>query len=99
TPPHAIRLPYTTLIRSQLRVGRRRHAGSHALYRGADVAHRARDPIRPGQGNGRLYRELRRYGVGAVGHADADSEPARQWLLRYRSEEHTSELQSRENLV
>ena len=44
----------------QLRLGRRRPGGRHALHRGPPRAHRHRDAARPRHGHGRLRAQLRR---------------------------------------
>src|SRR5207302_9800653 len=82
-PPSSPLFPYTTLFRSAHRVSRR-----------ASLPVRTR--LRGGAGDGRPEEaEARRQ---AAGRAD-DLDLARRDRPLERSEEHTSELQSRENLV
>src|SRR5690606_40401152 len=83
-PPSSTLFPYTTLFRSPR--GRHDHRGGRAHDRDAVVAQHgqgALQPARRGSGALRSPHRLRR-----TRHLD-----------RPRSEEHTSELQSRENLV
>src|ERR1041384_8303858 len=75
---HARRRP------GQLRLGRRRSAGGHALHRVPDEQALVRAARRYRQGNRRLAAELRRQGARAHGPADQGSEPPDQWLGRHR---------------
>ena len=68
----------------QLRIGRRRPAGGHALYRGAAEGDRRRDDGRPRQGDRRLRPELRRDHHRAHRAAGAVPEPARERIGRHR---------------
>src|SRR5690606_41160522 len=93
-PPSSPPFPYTTLFRSPHRAAlvadRERHAPGEHLVQHAperiDVAGRAGLPA-----GEQLGREV-------LGRA-ADGAGPRDGLVALRSEEHTSELQSRENLV
>src|SRR5690606_41838983 len=94
-PPSATLFPYTTLFRSiQRRVDRRGKQGLDLVEEKASIAVGARD-----QRRARLVRDRERppdLGLGAVDQCRKRS------LIesgQHRSEEHTSELQSRENLV
>ena len=68
----------------QLRFGRRRSAGGHALHRGAHDASRRGAHERHGQGHGRLCPELRRDAHRADRFPGRLSESARQWRHRHR---------------
>src|SRR5690606_41657828 len=93
-PPSPPLLPYTTLFRSRV-------PGDH-VARG--VAHGAADALDPGVDRPALGRLRSHDGeLGALGRGRLET-PARalpllEERLEIRSEEHTSELQSRENLV
>src|SRR3712207_7733046 len=84
-PPRSTLFPYTTLFRSadRDRVPERRHRALRARARRADAAERRHH--RAGERNGGL--------VGAAGVKE------RRAAVGGRSEEHTSELQSRQYLV
>src|SRR3712207_8811836 len=88
-PPRSTLFPYTTLFRSRLLVG----AGADERRRGDRRGERAnprRVPCRPSDGRGgRRQREVE---VAPDADLALDPDPA-------RSEEHTSELQSRQYLV
>src|SRR5690606_39607178 len=96
-PPRSPLFPYTTLFRSRhvaaggLKVAGARHLDEHAeLGTGVDVGHDLA-AVRLDDGHAAdvdLLADLARHVGQAVGHGAA-----------VRSEEHTSELQSRENLV
>src|SRR5690606_40570681 len=86
-PPRPPPFPYTTLFRS--RADRRRRGAPVAAGRGAGVRHRAGDPRRAARAQPRRLTSAR-----ALTRPERGTERARD-----RSEEHTSELQSRENLV
>src|SRR3712207_7022514 len=94
-PPRSTLFPYTTLFRSNARQGRTRGRHAQAPH------HRERRPARPTAMASRLTRKTVTQPV---------LDPARlvfldeTWVTtnmarRYRSEEHTSELQSRQYLV
>ena len=68
----------------QLRLGRRRPGGRHALHRGAPDRDRRRDAGRHRQGDRRLRRQLRRHAEAAVGPAGQAPQPARQRQLGHR---------------
>ena len=68
----------------QLRLGRRRPGGGHAVHGGAPDAPGHGDAARPRHGHGRLRAELRRAHAGAARPAGAVPEPARQRLDRHR---------------
>src|SRR5690606_41268279 len=93
--PSATLFPYTTLFRSDLEKGVQAGCG-HALNELGEVAHREQvvQGGRPGsqvQGEGNHERPGQRVGSRVPSHC---LDPPKD-----RSEEHTSELQSRENLV
>src|SRR2546429_6968602 len=85
-PPRSTLFPYTTLFRSHLQGARRRHRGH--LCEGP----RAREPRRPQWLRERPAAQL------ATLDPEPPDQPA-QLFRRLRSEEHTSELQSRLHLV
>ena len=68
----------------QLRFGRRRSAGGHALHRGAHDPSRRRAHDRHGEGHGRFRPELRRDANRADGFPGRLSESARQRRHRHR---------------
>ena len=68
----------------QLRVGRRRLRGRHAVHGGAPHGDLRRDARRHRQGHRRLRRQLRRHPEGAVGPAGQAAEPADQRLVGHR---------------
>ncbi len=68
----------------QLRLGRRRSAGGHALHRVPDGAALVGAARRHRQGDGRLAAELRRQGARADRPADQGAEPAHQRFVRHR---------------
>src|SRR5947209_17302763 len=86
-PPRSTLFPYTTLFRSGLDGIAEAGAGAVALYR-VDVVRR-----QAGRGQGALDHALLR---GAVGRREPVGGAV---LVDGRSEEHTSELQSRQYLV
>src|SRR5690606_41507519 len=85
-PPSSPLFPYTTLFRSRPAAGNAPDPQDDFLLRGREQGVRA--PV-PGRRAGA--------GVQPAGHARRAA--ARRWGGHPRSEEHTSELQSRENLV
>src|SRR3712207_8847678 len=85
-PPRSTLFPYTTLFRSARRVSDRR-AGRRRAPARLVVDRRDPRPAAPPGGDVELGRPVRPAGHAAV----ADG--------RFRSEEHTSELQSRQYLV
>src|SRR5690606_40927632 len=98
-PPAATLSPYTTLFRSRPRTAACRHPGFRAAAEtrrsGGRRAGRAAWPRPPQAGRRRARSHL------AAAPLDLAQRPARRRLgdAAPRSEEHTSELQSRENLV
>src|SRR5436309_7060400 len=85
-PPSSTLFPYTTLFRSLLRRGVQRRVGAEngRVQRSAVRVGGVPGPHRLGEGRG----------------ADAEVRDLEdQFAVLLRSEEHTSELQSRENLV
>src|SRR5690606_41878737 len=83
-PPTSTLFPYTTLFRSEIQIPRAQHDGV-ALSR---FAEKDAGDQRPGVVVGRVaFAVVRHREQGVLKHAG------------FRSEEHTSELQSRENLV
>src|SRR5690606_42146433 len=93
-PPRASRSPYTTLFRSETAVEIARSFGSEILVSGID-------PQRDADVLASYRVDLVRHAANPAGTAGADPvRPLKNDVLRLnRSEEHTSELQSRENLV
>src|SRR5690606_40149537 len=97
--PRPPRLPYTTLFRSLARVSAG-VPGGHALRRQFGLA------VARGHAEDELWRRAgldvqQRLGDGLVelrGLVGRTRQVARRFRVRHRSEEHTSELQSRENL-
>src|SRR5207302_10878582 len=91
--PHSPTLfPYTTLFRSRDGVGQKEPRARHS--RGLRSAHRRRRAAEHGAGIGEIdgvsvYASARRFAAASTFSAS----------FTLRSEEHTSELQSRENLV
>src|SRR5690606_42021242 len=84
-PPRPTLFPYTTLFRSRARgLSRLRRRGQRVVAAPAARAYGTHAPARDRRGD--------RRGGARLADAAADT-------LRPRSEEHTSELQSRENLV
>src|SRR3712207_7826894 len=86
-PPRSTLFPYTTLFRSR---GARRVLLEDGLVRGADVLRVHVDLAVADRPVGDL-------GAGEAGHVGIEA--LRGERLRVRSEEHTSELQSRQYLV
>ena len=68
----------------QLRLGRRRHRGRHAVHRGAPDRDRHRDAGRHRQGHGRLRGQLRRHPEAAVRPPGQAAQPAHQRLVGHR---------------
>src|SRR5690606_41723088 len=90
-PPRSTLFPYTTLFRSRAPPDLTR---SRALRAGRAVPGGQAHP------NGlRRHRPARSTGVGRIPPRSRSTERAAPASARVRSEEHTSELQSRENLV
>src|SRR5690606_41842068 len=90
-PLSLTRLPYTTLFRSRL--GRAREQAA-AGERRCEPAQRDQDQGAAGGAEQTQRVDLQQRGLAhALSAGEADPQP------RPRSEEHTSELQSRENLV
>ena len=68
----------------QLRLGRRRSAGGHALHRSAPGAHQRRAARGHRKRNRRLHSQFRRDRARARRAPDARSQPAGQWRQRHR---------------
>src|SRR3712207_8252748 len=86
-PPRSTLFPYTTLFRS-----------GYARFQGVGAGGRAEGPAPHGR-YALLVRRLRRAGHAAVARSDREGDGDAEDRLAARSEEHTSELQSRQYLV
>src|SRR5690349_23881771 len=93
-PPRPTLFPYTTLFRSNLRqhTDDRVRSVVHAEH-GADDVWVAGVTLLP------VFVAKHQHGVSARLFVVGNEGPAEQWLHAERSEEHTSELQSRRDLV
>src|SRR2546422_10199444 len=95
-PPRSTLFPYTTLFRSRDRQGARRHdLGREPTWRRRYVPHPAATRLRRRKGN--LFAMTASHVL--IVDDDAALLEALPETLRLRSEEHTSELQSRLHLV
>src|SRR3712207_7164966 len=90
-PPRSTLFPYTTLFRSYLRANR-----ADARYRDSAATAVVESGLRV-RTTGPSGEEIASDMTAGVG--GGASAPSPGWLLRARSEEHTSELQSRQYLV
>src|SRR5690606_41417449 len=94
-PPPTAHLPYPTLFRSRGEEGRSDIGGYHAGAFRQETAQRLRDEAVDLGGKEEQAQEYQQHGQQTVQQAGAQLGEVRD----QRSEEHTSELQSRENLV
>src|SRR3712207_9328638 len=95
-PPRSTLFPYTTLFRSRPRA-RSLESGSGGLASGDDQVHRRRQVLQ--QEGESVVDDLRANGVVVVEHQDEVARRLQDLVAERRSEEHTSELQSRQYLV
>src|SRR5690606_40693807 len=96
-PPHSTLFPYTTLFRSQRLWFLNRFEGPSATYN-MPTALRIRGPLDVAALRAAIGDVVARHETLRTVLPDSGGVP-RQLILDPRSEEHTSELQSRENLV
>src|SRR3712207_9263433 len=95
-PPRSTLFPYTTLFRSLVPLERvmaeLSALAERSLQRALDLAFAERTPGEPARGFAVL-------GLGKLGGHELNYSSDVDLILLYRSEEHTSELQSRQYLV
>src|SRR5690606_42063840 len=94
-PTYSIHFPYTTLFRSRLKDGRPVGAPAEDL----DPRHRRIRCCLEAPSPGQQVAQAHALGQLISARVTHEARDAHLWDVHQRSEEHTSELQSRENLV